>query len=834
MNENIMDYKKDLADRLAELKEIAGFPIGNDEDILSLSEPPYYTACPNPYIKEFVEKNAKPYDESTDSYHREPFLGDVSFGRNDPLLNTHFYHTKVPPKAIQEYIEHYTEKDDVVLDGFCGTGTTGIAASRTNRYAILADLSPIATFIAANQNIKISLQELALAVKEIESKVKINANELYTVNVNGKEKEINYTIWSDAFQCPFCKTEYYYFDKFVDFGKNEILENVKCSVCNAVIDQSNDNKLFKEQFDNVLNKRINFPVQKPVLISYFEGKSKKYKIANEDDVALVDKINDQKLSSWTPSNPIMFIGENFGDLWRAGYHKGYTHTHHFYTKRNLICLSFIYSEIQNYVNSEGVYQALMFIFTSLYSRSHRMNRYIPKHGRHVGPLSGTLYMSSLQVELNVINIFKDKAKSILTALSKLKSNTSFISTQSVTELTKTVPENIIDYIYTDPPFGDNLPYSELNFIMEDWIKLHTNNKTEAIINNKQLKSINEYNSLMNAAFREYFRVLKPNRWITVVFHNSQSKVWTSIQEAITKAGFIISRVSVLDKKKGTTKQLSYNGAVKNDLVISAFKPRKGFTTKFINNSGFGLELEFITMFLGNLSISPVLERTRQMLYSKLIAYYLQQNYEIRFDAKTFYSMLSNHFMEEDGFWFTSNEINQYIEYKRRMKLENIDEMKSGTLFLFVSDEKSALVWLFNFLAEPRSFSDVSVAFNQLANIQGDNVPELREMLEQNFIYENDSYRRPKSEPEYNQITEKREKILQKEFESLLIKSQTEKGKIKIVRKEALSYGFEMSYKAKRFNDILTIAKKLDKSILENSSELNDFVEAAEIMIEGIS
>lgn len=829
-----MDYKNDLAKKLQELKKIDGFPIGNEVDILSLSNPPFYTACPNPYINEFIEINGKTYDESSDIYHKEPFLGDVSFGRNDPLLNTHFYHTKVPPKAIQEFIEHYTNKNDIVLDGFCGTGTTGVAASRSNRFAILADLSPIATFIAENQNHKINALDLALAVRDIELKVKDLSRELYRVNVNGKDREINYTIWSDAFQCPFCKKEYFYFDKFVDFDKNLILENVKCSNCNASIDHNNETKLFIEQFDEALNKSIKVPLQKPVLISYFEGKTKKYKIANDDDLVLIDNIQNQKFTNWIPSNPIMFIGENFGDQWRAGYHKGYTHTHHFYTKRNIICLSYLYNEIQKYEEKTGLYQSLMFIFTSLYSRSHRMNRYIPKHGRHVGPLSGTLYMSSLQVELNVVNIFKDKAKSIISALSSLKSDTTFISTQSVTDLAKIIPDDSIDYIFTDPPFGDNLPYSELNFIMEDWLRIHTNNKSEAIINAKQSKSINEYNVLMNEAFKEYFRLLKPNRWITVVFHNSQSKVWTSIQEAITKAGFIISSVSVLDKKKGTTKQLSYNGAVKNDLVISAFKPKKKFTNNFINNSGVGLELEFINMFLENQPIRPVIERTRQMLYSKMIAYYLQQNYEIRFDAKTFYSMLTNNFIEDNGFWFTSNQINSYLEHKKSLKLDGLDEIKSGSMFLFVSDEKSALVWLFNFLSEPKSYSEISVAYNQLANIQGDDVPELKEMLDQNFIFDADNYRKPRSEPEHNQIIDKRERALQREFESLLIKSQTEKSRIKFVRKEALLFGFEMCYKTKRFKDILSVSSKLDNSILENSSELTEFVEAAEIMLQGIS
>ena len=174
-----------------------------------------------------------------------------------------------------------------------------------------------------------------------------------------------------------------------------------------------------------------------------------------------------------------------------------------------------------------------------------------------------------------------------------------------------------------------------------------------------------------------------------------------------------------------------------------------------------------------------------------------------------------------------------MEYKKKMKLEGMEDIKSGSQLLFVNDEKSALVWLYNFLSEPRTFSDISTAFNQLANIEGDNVPELKDLLEQNFISENGKYRRPQSENEHNSITEKRQKNLRREFETLLVQAQTQKGKIKLVRKEALAYGFELCYKDKRFKDILTIAKKLDKRILENSGELNDFVEAAEIMVEGI-
>lgn len=152
-----------------EFRKIEGFPIGSDEDILALSDPPYYTACPNPFITDFVKHYGKPYDP-IEPYSREPFAMDVSEGRYAPESLAHSYHTKVPARAIARYILHYTRPGDVVLDGFCGTGMTAVAAQLCGtltldtraeierdvpnaewgtRYPIIADLAPAATFIAA-------------------------------------------------------------------------------------------------------------------------------------------------------------------------------------------------------------------------------------------------------------------------------------------------------------------------------------------------------------------------------------------------------------------------------------------------------------------------------------------------------------------------------------------------------------------------------------------------------------------------------------------------------------------------------------------------------------
>jgi len=396
-----------------------------------------------------------------------------------------------------------------------------------------------------------------------------------------------------------------------------------------------------------------------------------------------------------------------------------------------------------------------------------------------------------------------------------------------------IPNNSIDYIFVDPPFGENLMYSELNFLYEAWLRIETNNSSEAIINRTQNKSIKEYNSLMQESFKNLFRILKPNRWITIEYHNSKSSIWNGLQESLTKAGFVIAHTSILKNKGGSFVINVSPNSVANDLMINAYKPDADFIRKFTKQAGLGVELEFIQLFLENLPSQPMIERTEKMLYSKMVAYYLQKGYQINLDAKTFYEMLFQNFISQDGFWFTMHQVESYEEFKKQMKLQG-DIKNDGNMLLFIIDEKSAILWLQNFLNEPKSFSDISTAYTKLSNIRGDIVPDLKILLEENFSFDGEFYSIPTSKESHISLIEKRNRTLKREFETLLVEAQTQKGKIKLVRKEALGYGFELCYKDKRFSDILSIAKKLNNTILENNGELNDFVEAAEIMIEGIS
>ena len=52
-----------LREKLPELRKRPDFPHGEDEDILRMSDPPYYTACPNPFLADFiVGTHGRPYD----------------------------------------------------------------------------------------------------------------------------------------------------------------------------------------------------------------------------------------------------------------------------------------------------------------------------------------------------------------------------------------------------------------------------------------------------------------------------------------------------------------------------------------------------------------------------------------------------------------------------------------------------------------------------------------------------------------------------------------------------------------------------------------------------
>jgi rubredoxin len=392
------EYRLRLAHNLKdpEFRKIEGFPLGTDEAILALSDPPYYTACPNPFLPEILEQWQKerrqtrkelalPDDENLPEgirgYHREPFAADVSEGKNDPIYNAHSYHTKVPHKAIMRYILHYTDPGDIVFDGFCGTGMTGVAAqlcgdkqvveslgyrvdkkgiiyeddkviSRLGaRKAVLNDLSPAATFIAYNYNTPVDARAFEKEVRRILAVVEQECGWMYeTTHSDGSKGFINYTVWSDVFRCPHCGTEMAFWNVAVDEKEGNVKDSWKCPDCGSLLAKSPQKesgalkveRVIDTLYDQALDQTIKQARQIPVMINYSIHKKRFEKKPDNNDLALIKQIDESKIPYPFPVDKIPK-----GDKTSDTFNIGVTHTHHFYTKRNLWVLSSILSKINN-------------------------------------------------------------------------------------------------------------------------------------------------------------------------------------------------------------------------------------------------------------------------------------------------------------------------------------------------------------------------------------------------------------------------------------------------------------------------------------------------------
>ena len=416
-----------------------------------------------------------------------------------------------------------------------------------------------------------------------------------------------------------------------------------------------------------------------------------------------------------------------------------------------------------------------------------------------------------------------KVKRLKNAFAQDKESYSYISNNSASQVL--LQRNTVDYVFTDPPFGDNLTYSELNFLWESWLRVFTQVDFEAIITETRAKNLVDYRRDMTKSFAEFYRILKPGRWLTIVFHNSKASVWNAIQEALSKAGFIVAQVAVLDKKQGSFKQVTAVGAVKNDLVINAYKPRRAFAERFLQQAGVGQERAFIAQHLEMLPLAANVERSREMLFSKLLATYVQRGYEIQYDADSFYALLRAEFVEADGYWFKDE--SQLPAY-RQNKQKQAETDSGGQQALFIFDERSAIQWLKRFLLHnPASLSDIQPAYLKALQTSDDQIPELQTLLAENFGSPDSQGRYRWPQPDMQaQLEQERQQRLLRLFNDYLRQAQSGQ-KLADVRKEAILTGFMHAYRAKRFHDIITLGHKLNKSLVENSAEIADFIEIAE-------
>lgn len=866
-----------------EFRKIEGFPNGEDEDILAMSDPPYYTACPNPFLDTFITESAS-HPATTDDYHREPFSIDVSEGKSGGLYSAHSYHTKVPPNAIVRAILHYTEPGDVVLDGFSGSGMTGVAAQLCGhppsdfrdvvehewkdshahspswgaRRVILSDLSPAATFISANYCLPFDVAEFLSKTRQLLDTLLDNFGWMYeTTDPQSKDTcQIDFTVNSEVFHCPECANEIVFLEEAFDPVTQQVHKTFPCPHCNASLTKNNLQRLRQSRFDSALQRPVECWRQQPVFLSYPHGGSRHKKALDPADTSLMQRLSDLPFPATFPTDRMMHAPDEsdcWGDKWRSGT-ASFTHVHHLFCTRAATVLAHLWDTARQ-EKDRRMRNMLIYFVEQAHSSLSLLNRFRPRGYSQVNQyLSGVYYVASQQAECSPWYVLEGKRKRLgkVFSLGFARRNYVCVSTGSTTALP--VSDHSIDYVFTDPPFGDNLAYAELNFVAESFHRVFTNTSQEAIVSRHQGKTLHNYQELMYRCFCEYWRVLKPGRWMTVVFHNSRNSVWMAIQEALQRARFVVADVRVLDKRQGSFNQVVAAGSVKQDLVISCYKPHSDLEKQFeiVGGSEQGV-WDFVSEHLSQLPVfvrkmervEAIAERQDFLLFDRMIAFHVQRGIAVPLSAAEFYAGLRERFPERDGMYFLSEQIPEYD--RKRLTAKEVEQLQ-----LFVSDEASAIKWVKQQLGtKPQSFQELQPQF--MREISGwekhEKTLELSHVLDQNFLccagegevpsqihsYLSSNFHElrkldkddpkliakarnrwyvpdPRKEADLEKI---RHRALMKEFEEY----RQSKGKLKVVRTEALRAGFRESWQNDDYETIVELAKRLRESIIQEDAAL---------------
>lgn len=458
------------------------------------------------------------------------------------------YWGKKPHNIFRKYIETYTDENEIVLDAFAGSGITPLEAVQVNRKAVAIDLNPISTFM-----IEITAKPLDY------SKFGKYYNEIL-LKLKQKEEE------SEAF----------------------ITKCVRCRKKARVTS-------------------IHWDDETPILIRYECAcqKSNQGKEPDEFDLEIIKKSEKLKIPYWYPQDE--FPKTDFFRSVRKGvgnyYYKLWTH-------RTLYLLSFLYKEIES-VEDEEIKEFLKFAFISMIhlatimvsARRPKSKRpdsgswgrpafILPK--RHMEQNPVILFQRAVEDRQGIIKAKKSSerllagkvkiAKNFEELISEKKNKNLLVLTIDALDLSKKIPENSIDYVLTDPPYGGLIQYFSLSSLWAIWLK-HNDPRFEIPyedeITIEHKKDFERYHNLLTKALREIYKVLKPGRYLTLTFHNREINVWNSVIKAGAYSGFIFEKILYQPNKRASEAGVAmpYGSAI-SDYYLRFKKPEKASVSEY--------------------------------------------------------------------------------------------------------------------------------------------------------------------------------------------------------------------------------------------------------------
>jgi DNA modification methylase len=411
-------------------------------------------------------------------YNEEDYKNVGEYDANfNKVAKIHKYWSRKPFHLVEDCILRYSKKGQLVVDPFCGSGSTGLGAILNGRKYIGYDLNPTAVFITESTlNLDFSLEQFKLELADILGKCKEQIMPLYQC---GEDQYILYAI----------------------VGKNE-------KDYNAVISDVN----FKKKGRLMLPNEFIQPC-----------------ITIPDNLIYPDQ-----------PFPKKFYKDRFS-------YKGVSNVSDLFTKRNLLSLAILY----NYIESSDLKYKDLFRL----SLSNTILHVSKLKGENVRPLGVNNYwIPDDWIEENVIWRFADRAKNVAEAKKQIllradkkgisKTNYKLFNKSSIN--LEALEDNSVDYIITDPPYGDAIQYSELSYVWNCWLKTKYEIEQEVIINPVQDKGTNEFQLQIQKFIDNAHRVIKNNGRFTLCFQNKDIKIWLNMILHIKSAGFLLEDIRIYD------------------------------------------------------------------------------------------------------------------------------------------------------------------------------------------------------------------------------------------------------------------------------------------------
>jgi len=536
-------------------------------------------------LRAFVNQHLKdhPYNPNTDDYEISPFDKPIETTKVTAIYNMHTYWSKKPHDAIRQYIRHYTNPGDLVLDPFCGSGGTALAALIEGRKAIAIDRSPAATFITKNYCTPVDVEDLQRAFDQLKTKVKPEIDWLYETccDICGGKADIYATVFSATFKCMRCLADVPLLHAESEkTGYNTV--TYYCPYCASRGVRENISLRSERKGDWPM--MISYRCRSEDCDNYKELAERSFPFPRRSndyaDLVHLESIKNRPIIGVVPNIAMMFKEEGKWGILQRPYHGNTRYVKDFYSERNLRAISVIIKEIKDSF-SGTLKDVMLFAIEAISMNMSKLQGYSTNPRFPNNMMKGTLYTPPIWREYNVLSWLEGKIRNLIAGYkaiveADINPKDVMISTQSVCELSN-IPTNSIDYIFTDPPYSYKIQFGELNFMWEAWLEMASDWKDEEIIVNQvHGKEEADWARMMRLAIKEMYRVLRPGRTMSLCYHDSSEGSWSLLQDLVAENGFVSANSSetlYIDTDRKSWKQLVADKVTKRDLVINFRKPK---------------------------------------------------------------------------------------------------------------------------------------------------------------------------------------------------------------------------------------------------------------------